>query len=155
MRPGSSKRPPIKNTLFTVIAIILLTVVAYLQRPSVPAPKPAESKASSDPLAEAIEKRLSDVPVEGQGEVVRVLSDDNDGSRHQRFVIRLDSGATVLIAHNIDVATRIPELRKGDMVSFAGEYVWNAQGGVVHWTHRDPAGRHRDGWLRHHDQLFQ
>jgi uncharacterized protein DUF3465 len=87
--------------------------------------------------------------IRGTGEVVRVLADDNDGSRHQRFILRLPSGQTLLVAHNIDVAERIAGLRVGDRVEFSGEYEPNPQGGVVHWTHRDPAGRRAGGWLKH------
>lgn len=43
----------------------------------------------------------------GEGVVDRALSDDNDGSRHQRFILRLASGQTLLIAHNIDISLRI------------------------------------------------
>lgn len=87
--------------------------------------------------------------------MTRVLPDDNDGSRHQRFIVRLDSGQTILIAHNIDIAPRIASLNAGDAVDFNGEYEWNPKGGVVHWTHRDPAGRHPAGWLRHNGMTFQ
>lgn len=87
--------------------------------------------------------------VESSGTVTRLLADDNDGSRHQRFILRLASGQTVLVAHNIDLAPRIPALAVGDAVDFRGEYVANPQGGVIHWTHRDPQGRHSGGWLRH------
>jgi len=41
------------------------------------------------------------------------------------------------------------------MVNFYGEYEWNPKGGVVHWTHRDPTGKHRDGWLKHNGLIFQ
>jgi len=40
------------------------------------------------------------------------------GDRHQRFIIRVDSRQTVLVAHNIDIAKRIDELKKGDVVIF-------------------------------------
>src|SRR6185503_19087942 len=92
--------------------------------------------------------RVSRIEVEGRGTVQRILLDDNDGSRHQRFIVRLDSGQEVLIAHNIDLAPRVPSLRVGDVVRFKGEYDWNDKGGVIHWTHRDPAGRHQAGWLQ-------
>jgi hypothetical protein len=59
------------------------------------------------------------------------------------------------VAHNIDVAPRLEPLRIGDTVEYHGEYVWNAQGGVVHWTHRDPAGHHEAGWLRREGRVFQ
>ena len=83
--------------------------------------------------------------VRGSGEVVRVLSDDNDGSRHQRFIVRLGSGRTLLIAHNIDLAPRVASIRVGDTVSFNGVYEWNDKGGVIHWTHLDPQNRHQAG----------
>ena len=93
--------------------------------------------------------------VQGQGEVIRILSDDNDGSRHQRFIIRLGSGQTLLIAHNIDLAPRVASIRVGDTVTFNGEYEWNDRGGVIHWTHRDPQGRHPGGWIEHEGRRYQ
>ena len=106
-------------------------------------------------LSTAFEQRQSDVQVKGQGEVLRILSDDNDGSRHQRFIVRLGSGQTLLIAHNIDLAPRISSLRTGDLVEFYGEYEWNSKGGVVHWTHHDPQGIHVDGWLKHGGRTYK
>lgn len=93
--------------------------------------------------------------VQSGGEVIRVLSDDNDGSRHQRFIVRLSSGRTLLIAHNIDLAPRVPSIRVGDTVSFNGEYEWNDKGGVIHWTHRDPQNRHQAGWIEHQGTRYQ
>ena len=87
--------------------------------------------------------------------VIRLLPDDNDGSRHQRFIVRLGSGQTILIAHNISLAPRIQSLTAGDVVEFNGVYEWNSQGGVIHWTHRDPAGRRQAGWLIYKGQTFQ
>jgi len=89
------------------------------------------------------------------GTVIRISSDDSTGSRHQRFIVRLGSGQTLLIAHNIDLAPRIEGLRAGDTVSFCGEYEPNAKGGVIHWTHRDPAGRHPGGWVQHNGRSYQ
>jgi hypothetical protein len=93
--------------------------------------------------------------VTGTGTVERVLSDDNDGSRHQRFILELGSERTLLVAHNIDLAPRIPSLSKGDTVAFYGEYETNQQGGVIHWTHLDPQGRHAAGWLEHEGRRYQ
>jgi hypothetical protein len=106
-------------------------------------------------IARAFNTRTSDVQVEGEGVVSRLLSDDIKGSRHQRFIVRLSSGQTVLITHNIDLAPRIDGLREGDSVSFNGEYVWNAEGGVIHWTHHDPQGRHVTGWIKHNGRKYQ
>ena len=91
----------------------------------------------------------------GEGVVSAILADDNQGSRHQRFVLRMASGQTVLVAHNIDLAPRIAGLAKGDSVGFNGVFEWNAKGGVIHWTHHDPAGRHIPGWLRHRGQTYE
>jgi len=110
---------------------------------------------SDEALARAFEQHTSNVEVEGQGVIRRVLSDDNDGSRHQRFVVALSSAQTLLIAHNIDLAPRVVGLREGDIVSFSGEYEWNAEGGVIHWTHRDPSKRHPPGWIRHNGEVYQ
>ena len=106
-------------------------------------------------LAQAFENRQSDLQVRGEGEVIKLLPDDNEGSRHQRFILRLDSGQTLLVSHNIDLAPAIPSLRVGDTVEFFGEYEWNPKGGVIHWTHHDPARKHVSGWLKHQGQTYQ
>ncbi len=111
--------------------------------------------ATNQSIANAFKRRASDVQVQGAGVVQKVLEDDDEGSRHQRFVVRLDSGQTVLIAHNIDLAPRVASLREGDSVAFYGEYEWNPKGGVIHWTHRDPGGRHVDGWIEHDSRRYQ
>ena len=38
---------------------------------------------------------------------------------------------------------------------FYGEYEWNSEGGVIHWTHKDPAGVHVDGWLEYEGIVYQ
>ncbi|EGR3963828.1 DUF3465 domain-containing protein, partial [Vibrio cholerae] len=92
-------------------------------------------------LQQAYQSQQSDLQVQGLGQVVKVLPDDNDGSRHQKFILKLNSGQTLLVAHNIDLAPRIPNLKVGDSVEFYGEYEWNKKGGVLHWTHKDPQNR--------------
>lgn len=110
---------------------------------------------SDDAIANAFRDGTSGAEVTGAGTVDRVLSDDNEGSRHQRFILRLASGQTLLVAHNIDIAPRLVDLNVGDSVAFKGEYEWNAQGGVIHWTHHDPGGTHVAGWLKHNGQTSQ
>ncbi len=116
---------------------------------------PPTLSGSDEVLARAFERHARNLQVEGQGVVQTVLSDDIEGSRHQRFVIALASGQTLLIAHNIDLAPRILGLREGDVVSFSGEYEWNPDGGVIHWTHLDPGKRHTAGWLKHDGKVYQ
>ena len=105
-------------------------------------------------LAEAFEKHRSGVEVEASGTVARILRDDLEGARHQRFIVRLATGQTILVAHNIDLAPRIDELHIGDEVAFRGEYEWTALGGTVHWTHHDPSGVREGGWVRHKGCLY-
>jgi Protein of unknown function (DUF3465) len=108
-----------------------------------------------DPIGRAFASRASDIQVEGEGTVSRLLADDLDGSRHQRFIVELASGQTLLISHNIDLAPRIDRLEVGDSVRFNGEYVWNEKGGVIHWTHHDPRGKHVAGWVIHNGKTYK
>jgi hypothetical protein len=122
----------------------------------IPARQDGSSARGSDQvLATAFENRQSDIQVQASGRVARVLPDDNDGSRHQRFIVQLASGQTVLVAHNIDLADRIAALEAGDLVELNGEYEWNERGGVIHWTHRDPQHSHADGWVKHNGHTYQ
>jgi hypothetical protein len=105
-------------------------------------------------ILEAFDSRSSGLVVESGGVVDRILDDDLDGDRHQRFVVRLASGHTVLISHNIDLAPRAP-VGRGDVVEFRGQYEWNERGGVIHWTHHDPRGQRPGGWLRHDGRLYR
>jgi len=130
--------------------------VASREAPAASAPdRDALARDGDALLARAYEQRQSNVEVEGEGSVAKVLRDDTDGSRHQRFILRLDSKQTLLVAHNIDLSRRIEGLKVGDRVAFRGEYEWNAAGGVLHWTHADPAGRHAAGWLRHEGTTYR
>ncbi len=106
-------------------------------------------------LASVFAEAHSNVRVYGVGVVIALLSDELNGSRHQRFIIELKSKQTLLISHNIDLAPRINELSLNDQIEFAGEYEWNEKGGVIHWTHHDPAGIHEDGWLFHNHMIYQ
>lgn len=110
---------------------------------------------ADDPILEAFRAQRGDVQVRGAGTVVKVLPDDNRGSRHQRFLLEIPAGLTLLVAHNIDLAPRISGLREGDRVAFYGEYEWNDKGGVIHWTHHDPRGRHVGGWLEHRGERYE
>ena len=116
----------------------------------------ADGVAGSDVLiAEAFRNGRSNVQLGGEGRVVRILPDDNKGSRHQKFLLMLDSGHTLLVAHNIDLASRVEGLREGERLEFYGEYEWNQKGGVIHWTHHDPRGRHPGGWIEHKGRRYE
>ena len=106
-------------------------------------------------IERAFERKQSDLQVRASGQVIAVLADDNEGSRHQKFILKLNNGQTVLVAHNIDLAPRITNIAKGDTVEFFGEYEYSDKGGVIHWTHHDPANNHVGGWLKHQGRTYQ
>ena len=145
-----------KKTLILLVAVALMYALGLVQEQGTSIPENSSFSQDSTGLIEAaFNNQQSDLQVKGQGRVVRMLSDDNDGSRHQRFILELDNGQALLIAHNIDLAPRINDLDKGDTVAFYGEYEWNSKGGVIHWTHNDPNHRHIDGWLKHRGRTYQ
>ena len=152
------------NKLLLIAALAAAAYFSLAPAPGTPdspesAVQPGIASVVSDSGDAAIENafanRLGNRQVEGQGTVVKTLADDADGSRHQRFIVRLESGQTLLVSHNIDLAPRIDTLRTGDTVAFYGEYEWNPKGGVIHWTHHDPQGRHPAGWIRHDGRTYQ
>jgi len=110
---------------------------------------------NSHDVATLYANKLSDVPVEDAGTVVKLLADDNKGSRHQKFLVKVATGQTLLFAHNIDLAPRLGDIDIGDTVQFKGEYVYNPKGGVVHWTHKDPQGRHEGGWIQLNGKTYE
>ncbi len=139
-----------------IALLIGIGIYAYVQsNPAVISSFTSKSVQNNQVITDAYQNRLSDIQVSGSGKVSLILRDDNEGSRHQRFILRLSSGQTLLIAHNIDLAPKINTLQKGDVVQFYGEYEWNSKGGVVHWTHHDLGGRHVGGWLKHDGRKYE
>ncbi|MFN4149663.1 MAG: DUF3465 domain-containing protein [Candidatus Sericytochromatia bacterium] len=119
-------------------------------------PKPSSSSSSSNDsvFADAFKNNKSNIQVKGSGRVTKLLSDDLEGDKHQKLILALSSGQTLLFAHNIDLAPRVP-VKVGDFIEFYGEYEWNSQGGVIHWTHKDPDGSHEDGWIKLNGKIYQ
>ncbi|MGI9319301.1 MAG: DUF3465 domain-containing protein [bacterium] len=142
-----------KKLVQIAVAVILIALYAISER--FPGFNPDQvTSVDNSLLHQVIADRRSDVQVTGSGAVIKLLADDNKGSRHQRFLVKIDSGDVILIAHNIDLAPRVDELRKGDTIRFNGEYEWNNKGGVVHWTHKDPRSKHIHGWLEHDGRKY-
>jgi hypothetical protein len=147
----------VKKLLLLIAAV---AVAWYYSRQPVELPSRGEAPAAeqgreSDAIAEAAASQRSGVQVTGEGRVSRILGDDTLGDRHQRFLLELPSGQTLLIAHNIDLAPRVEPLAVGDAVEFHGVYEWNDKGGTVHWTHHDPQGMHEPGWLKHRGRTYE
>ncbi len=129
-----------KKFLFTLLACLTLGSSFVYANPQI-------EKAYHD--------KQSNIQVQGYGKVTKILADDNKGSRHQKFLLKLPSKLTLLVAHNIDLSKKIENLKEGDDVEFYGEYEWNNKGGVLHWTHHDPRKKHKDGWLKHNGKIYE
>lgn len=114
----------------------------------------AQAVNGNSQILRAFKNKLKDVQVKGYGIVERILPDDNEGSRHQKFILKINNNLSVLVAHNIDEAKRIPRLKVGETIEFNGEYIWKSLGGVLHWTHKANRSNHIDGWLKYRGQLY-
>lgn len=141
---------------FALLIAVIALVYGYVHEQGISVPSLGSLTSSTDStLQEAYRDHRSDLQIQGKGTVAKVLRDDLKGSRHQRFILETDTGQSLLVAHNIDIAPKINGLRAGDTVEFYGEYEWNPKGGVIHWTHHDPDHRHVAGWLKHQGKTYQ
>ena len=135
-----------KSSILLVVAALISGIAAQNQ-------KPAQDFVTI--LQNAFATQQSDIQIQGEGVVIRILSDDIVVPRHQRFILRISPKQTVLVTHNIDIADRVPDLQIDGTIEFYGEYEWNMEGGVIHWTHHDPDGDHIDGWLKFSGKTYQ
>lgn len=151
LRPLIYRRGKQQKWVLLVVALVL--GYGFLQ-PYLPTQWNATTD-SERAILTAFERQQSNVIVQCTASVVKNLPDDNQGSRHQKILLRLPtSNHTLLLAHNIDLAPRVPA-DEGDRVTFRGEYEYNDKGGVIHWTHHDPAGRHEPGWIEFEGKRYE
>ncbi|WP_343032272.1 DUF3465 domain-containing protein [Marinicella rhabdoformis] len=129
---------------FSLGAFLAIIVALYLTLAEAPKPE--------NQVKNYYNQGTSDVQVKVFGRVIKLLPDDNKGSRHQKFIIR-SNDLSLLIVHNIDIAERVP-VKKGDYVWVYGEYEWNEKGGLIHWTHRDLKASHPDGFISHKKKTY-
>lgn len=143
--------------LMIILALLGASLIWFAkeQQASRPSDLARITSIGDERLAAAFADRRKNLAAHGQGTVIRLLPDETNGIKHQRFILRLASGQTLLVAHNISVANRIDFLQVGDAVEFMGVYEWNPEGGVIHWTHHDPQGAHAPGWLKHKNKTYQ
>ncbi len=113
-----------------------------------------EQKQAISQIREAKNNTNAQFWVGLNGKIVHKLKDDLSGSRHQKFLISPSSDITLLVAHNIDLASRVP-IKKGDSISVYGRYEWNNRGGVIHWTHHDPKGLKKGGWIKANGKVYR
>ncbi|OUR65222.1 DNA-binding protein [Methylophaga sp. 42_25_T18] len=145
-----SKKTRQKHRILLLIAFAILGYAASFY-----SPQQTDGSAPGQNAETLYEQQQSNQQLEVTGQIIKLLTDDHVGRRHQRFIIKLEGGLTLLVAHNIDLADRIETIKEGDTVNVYGEYEWNERGGVIHWTHHDPDKRHVDGWIKHQGTTYQ
>ena len=145
-----------KNSVFFIclIFVIFLNSYDYAQKQRIKDILKKKNITSNHSLETLFKNHQSHIQVNGKGTVIKILTDDLKGSRHQRFIIKYSPSLTLLIVHNIDIAPRLKNIKIGDEIEFFGEYIWNKQGGVIHWTHRDPNKKHIDGYLKFNGKKY-
>lgn len=137
--------------MLSLAAIVLAAWLGYTQYPHT---QSLQTAATGSQLTQLFAQQQSGVWVELTGTVARTLSDDNKGSRHQRFIIDTEADISLLVAHNIDLAPRVP-LHQGATIRLYGRYEWNAKGGVMHWTHADPQQAIPGGWIEYQGKRYR
>ncbi len=161
-RSPAKKRSPLSIVLglLAVLAVTVAQQAGWISSDAAPTSSSAGGTATAtrssgtEEILELFRAQRSGVMLTVETEVVKRLPDDDDGSRHQRFLVEVAPDHTVLVAHNIDLAPRVP-LAEGDTVRIHGQYEWNEKGGVLHWTHHDPRKRHEEGWIEHAGQRYE
>jgi len=103
-------------------------------------------------LANAYLDRQSGMGAEVQGDVTRLIMDDQRAAQEQKFVIHGFSGQALLVSHDLGKSERVP-VAVGDQVTVRGEYRWSEPGGMLVWTTAD-GPKERQGWIEHKGKYY-
>jgi hypothetical protein len=112
---------------------------------------PSSQSRNNNELTNLIKNKQSNKIITINAKVINILSDDRQGDKHQRLILKVGKH-TLLLAHNIDLAPRVP-VKKGETIQVKGEYEWNEKGGVIHWTHRSN-NNHANGWIMYNNKKY-
>lgn len=94
----------------------------------------------------------SSVAVVASGTVAQLLGTySSPTGQHEGFTLR-SKAMTIRIEDNVSITGPIP-LSKGEPVTLQGQYECND--GVIHWTHRDPRGRHIGGYIEAGGKIYR
>lgn len=166
----SLPRTSLSSFGFKLLAVLIAAGITIAARrgwiPSSQTPTPAASQSSApatqssgrgntsaaSTVRELFYAKRSDTWVETTGRVEKLLPDDTDtrdnSDEHQKFLLLVPGDLTVLVAHNISAAQRVP-VRQGDTISLRGEYEYTEKGGTIHFTHKpkyNSRGK-QGGWI--------
>jgi len=99
----------------------------------------------------------SGVEVIAQGTVLGMLGTRGGPSgEHEGFLLKLSRQCDLLlrVETNVDITGPVP-LQTGEVVTVKGQFEDDPSGGVIHWTHHDPRGRHVTGYVDAGGKLYQ
>jgi hypothetical protein len=113
------------------------------------------SNPDNSAIVQDFQGHRSNVEVTADGSVLTLFPDRQSSTGiHEQFILRLaGSDITVEVEHNISIGARVP-LTEGDRLIVHGEYIWNAKGGLIHFTHHDPQGKHEAGYIKDKGQTY-
>lgn len=156
-KPKSGKGTA-RGVIFKVVGMLfglsLILSYQFFVRSKIPQKPKLKAESGIVAIADAIAEKKSGLIVQGFAAVKSVLPDDADNGKHQNFIVSLENGRTFSVSHDVDVAPRVP-LKQADLIEFRGQYDWNDQGGIVHWTHHDPDMNHQDGWIKLNGKVYR
>jgi hypothetical protein len=130
---------------------VTLTVAGCRQSQNKSVPAGSEN---DDSQIVALQEQGGRAEVTGKVRVYKLLAEDDEGLRHERFLVMLSNGRTVLVAHSIDRAPPVPVVA-GDVVVLHGEFIANEKGGVIHWTHHSDSPKHEGGWILFNGKRYE
>lgn len=97
------------------------------------------------------------VEVIAQGTVLGILGTRGGPSgEHEGFLLKLNEQCDLLlrVETNVDITGPVP-LQTGEVVTVKGQFEDDPEGGVIHWTHHDPSGRHVSGYVEADGKIYE
>lgn len=93
------------------------------------------------------------------GVITEKLPDDNDGLKHELFMLKLTSskysGKVIKIAHDITYAPYVPVV-VGDPIEIKGDFLPDATPVMVlHWTHKSDNPKHASGYIKYKGKTYE
>ena len=84
-----------------------------------------------DRIVHAWSNRNSNLVVEIEGRVVRLLPEQEFYGRQQQFLIKLENGHQLKVSHDLEFSSGVP-VKVSSQVRLKGEYDWSEGGGIIH-----------------------
>lgn len=135
---------------------VLLAAAACTPQQNAPSSR-ATQASTNGLICQAFDAQQSHVEVLATGVVTRDLGlRAGRSGTHEGYLLRLDNGCRLVlkVETNVDLTGPIP-IKTGDRAVVKGEYEWTRLGGVLHWTHHDPRGRHEGGYVTVEGHTYQ